>query len=172
MASVTGVTAARADEIADQLIIGATRSGTTLVFTKADGTTIQVQNAFAKIIDSYPVNSIYMSTSSSNPSTYMGGGTWVRWGKGRVPVSVDEADSDFNTVEKTGGVDAVTLTAAQTGIPIANMVQKYPGGNQYFNVSSDTDPNNRAILVGPAPASQAHTNLQPYITCYIWKRTA
>ena len=55
---------------------------------------------FAKTM--YPVGSIYMSTKSTNPSTYFGG-TWVAWGSGRVPVGINTSDSNFNTVEKTGG---------------------------------------------------------------------
>lgn len=50
----------------------------------------------------YPVGSIYMSVNATNPSELFGG-TWVAWGSGRVPVGVDTSDSDFSTIEKTGG---------------------------------------------------------------------
>ena len=50
----------------------------------------------------YPVGSIYMSVNATNPSELFGG-TWVAWGSGRVPVGVDTSDSDFLTIEKTGG---------------------------------------------------------------------
>ena len=50
----------------------------------------------------YPVGSIYMSVSPTNPSEYFGG-TWVAWGSGRVPVGLNTSDTNFNTVEKTGG---------------------------------------------------------------------
>ena len=48
----------------------------------------------------HPVGSIYMTMDSQNPSTLFGG-TWVRWGEGRVPVGVSANDSDFGTVEQT-----------------------------------------------------------------------
>lgn len=64
----------------------------------------------------YPVGSIYMSISPTNPGTLFGG-TWEAWGTGRVPVAVDANNSDFNTVEKTGGSSTVTLTSAQSGVP-------------------------------------------------------
>ncbi len=51
----------------------------------------------------YPVGHILMSSNSANPSTYLGFGTWVAWGSGRVPVGVNSSDTDFSTVEKTGG---------------------------------------------------------------------
>jgi hypothetical protein len=60
----------------------------------------------------YPVGSIYMSVKNTNPSTYFGG-TWVAWGTGRVPVGVNANDTNFATVEKTGGASTVTLTTAQ-----------------------------------------------------------
>ena len=58
----------------------------------------------------YPIGSIYMSTSNTNPGT-MFGGTWVAWGSGKVPVGVDADNGNFNTVEKTGGA----LTHTHTG---------------------------------------------------------
>lgn len=39
----------------------------------------------------------------------MSAGTWVAWGAGRVPVGVDTAQTEFNTVEKTGGEKTHTL---------------------------------------------------------------
>ena len=63
-------------------------------------------------LEVYPVGSIYMSTSGTNPSSFLGG-TWVAWGSGRVPVGVNTSDGNFNTVEKTGGSAIETLTTAQ-----------------------------------------------------------
>lgn len=59
----------------------------------------------------YPVGSLFISTTSTNPSTYLGG-TWERWGSGRVPVSVSDTDSDFSA-GKTGGEKTHTLTTAE-----------------------------------------------------------
>lgn len=53
-----------------------------------------------------------MSVKNTNPSAYFGG-TWVAWGTGRVPVGVNTNDTNFATVEKTGGTSTVTLTTAQ-----------------------------------------------------------
>ena len=40
----------------------------------------------------YPIGSVYISFSSTDPSTYFGG-TWERYGKGRTVVSLDENQS-------------------------------------------------------------------------------
>jgi microcystin-dependent protein len=58
----------------------------------------------------YPVGSIFMNTIATNPATIFGFGTWVAWGTGRVPVGVDTGQSEFNTVEKTGGSKTHTLS--------------------------------------------------------------
>jgi hypothetical protein len=56
----------------------------------------------------YPVGSIYMSTSSTNPQTIFGG-TWVAWGQGRVPVGVgtstdnEDISMSFNSANLYGG---------------------------------------------------------------------
>lgn len=60
----------------------------------------------------HPIGSIYMTTDSRHPATLFGG-TWVRWGEGRVPVGVSADDSDFNTVGKTGGEKEHQLTTSE-----------------------------------------------------------
>lgn len=78
----------------------------------------------------YPVGSIYMSVTDSTAAAVEArfGGTWVAFGSGKTLVGVDGNDTDFDTVEETGGSKnesytpagsntAVTLTAAQSGVP-------------------------------------------------------
>ena len=160
---------------------------------------------FAK--NMYPVGSIYMSVSATNPSTYFGG-TWVAWGSGRVPVGINTSDSNFNTVEKTGGASAVTLTASQipshTHTFTGSSTTTNSAGGHTHNIGRDTDGGSGSSRYtvhkagasgaqGTSPTSSAgahthtltpkgkngntggggsHTNLQPYIVCYMWKRTA
>lgn len=54
----------------------------------------------------YPIGSIYFSINSQNPSKWFGG-TWEAWGTGRVPVGIDTSQTEFNSVEKTGGSKAM-----------------------------------------------------------------
>ena len=60
----------------------------------------------------YPVGSIYMSVNNVNPGLLFGG-TWEAWGSGRVPVGVDANDTDFDTVEETGGEKTHALTVSE-----------------------------------------------------------
>lgn len=196
----------------------------------------------------YPVGSIYMSVNNINPSSIFGG-TWVAWGKGKVPVGVNTSDTDFSTVEKTGGAKSVTLTGAQSGLKkhshsftqptvpkhghsftqptISNksltgrIILRRVGTDSVAGTSSGVfsyqpkgyssemsnlgfvstmqksdainfDGSHNHTASGGAVADKAafattggavaehaaenatsaHTNLQPYITCYMWKRTA
>jgi len=63
----------------------------------------------------YPVGSIYMSINSTNPGTVLGVGTWVAFGEGKMLISLDSGDTDFDTSEETGG--AKTATIAQANLP-------------------------------------------------------
>jgi microcystin-dependent protein len=60
----------------------------------------------------FPVGSIRLTVSAADESAFLGG-TWTRWGTGRVPVGVDTSDANFNTAEKTGGASAHTLITAE-----------------------------------------------------------
>lgn len=125
----------------------------------------------------YPIGSIFLSTNSANPSTYLGG-TWAEFGKGKTLVGVDINQSEFNTVEKTGGAKTHTLTVNQ--IPSHNHSFDYSVWGQnsgYGQINpTSTENANKANIIGTTTNSigggQAHNNLQPYITCYMFKRTA
>ena len=149
-----------------------------------------------------PVGSIYMSTANVNPSTFITGTTWVAWGSGKVPVGVDTSDTSFDTVEKTGGEKTHTLTEsempkhAHTGTNVAlskynasglggiTQVEKLTLTADYTSVDGGEVSNYETAakqeplvtltdMYGiPKGGDEAHNNLQPYITCYMWKRTA
>lgn len=119
----------------------------------------------------YPVGSIHMSVNSANPSTYFGG-TWKSWGAGRVPVGVNTSDSSFSTVEKTGGAKTHTLTIDEMPAHTHKYTHISPfGPSSPANNSTSSTPYDGS-QTGSAGGSQPHNNLQPYITCYMWKRTA
>lgn len=126
----------------------------------------------------YHIGKIIMTTDNTNPSEYLGFGTWVLWGSGKVPVGVDTNDTDFNTVEKTGGEKKHKLTIkempkhrfgvgsrgstsgsalAAAGDAIGMEFLGYNTYGQYFTE-----------YLG---SNEEHNNVQPYITCYMWKRT-
>ena len=66
----------------------------------------------------FPVGAIYMSTTSANPSTFWTGTTWQAFATGKTIVGIDTSDTDFNSVNKTGGSKEVVLTVPN--LPIHN----------------------------------------------------
>lgn len=97
-----------------------TFTGTPAAPTAASGTntTQLATTAFvtAALQAVYPVGSIYVNaTSSSNPSTLLGFGTWEAFGAGRVLVGLNGSDSDFDTAEETGGAKTSTSSGTISG---------------------------------------------------------
>ena len=124
----------------------------------------------------FPVGTIIKTVRNVNPSTYLGG-TWVAWGTGRVPVGVDTSQTEFNAVEKTGGEKSVKLTVNE--IPPHNHKYTIPFevSGEFENVRDGAFYESGVYLENDetttsAGGGLAHNNLPPYITCYMWKRTA
>ena len=70
-----------------------------------------------KITSIYPVGSIYLSTTDTNPGTYLGG-TWESYGQGRTLVGAGEGTDTNGTrqsflAETTGGEYTHTLGIAE-----------------------------------------------------------
>ncbi len=130
----------------------------------------------------WPIGSIYTSVISTNPSELFGFGTWTAFGSGRCLVGVDAGQTEFDTVEETGGAKTHTLTTAQipshthtqdahthtlaltTGVGLGLAAG---GAATGADVTGSTVATNQNTGGG-----EAHNNLQPYIAVYFWKRTA
>ena len=160
----------------------------------------KISSAHTNILkDVYPVGSIYMSVNSTNPGNLFGG-TWEQWGSGRVPVGINANDANFDTVEKIGGNKALSkhshtgstntgqtsfmriVGPAASGTPISypgnhspgingstgyidvTDTTAFPAGNHFHSFTTGT--------TGTGTTNLETGNLQPYITCYMWKRTA
>lgn len=140
----------------------------------------------------YPVGSIYTNAASStNPGTLLGFGTWTAFGAGRVMVGFDAGNALFDTAEETGGsADAITVSHTHTAtVTDPGHKHTFPtrydftgGGNGFqspynglgTNVNSDTSTVTTGISVSNSTTGSSGTNAnyQPYITVYMWKRTA
>ena len=120
----------------------------------------------------YPINSIYISVSSTNPSTIFGG-TWEAFATGRTLVGVDANDTDFNASGKEGGSKTVTLTKDQMPAHTHTLKRSKTGGQTYTGAVFDSvDGPYEDVSTLSAGGGDAHDNMPPYITVYMWKRTA
>jgi hypothetical protein len=141
----------------------------------------------------YPVGSIYTNASvSTNPATLLGFGTWTAFAAGRVMVGFNASNALFDTAEETGGsADAITVshthtatstdsghTHEQDGNIGGNFQYSAGGGSPGIGIPSQTNVNvststaNITTTVDSTGSSGTNANYQPYITVYIWKRTA
>lgn len=129
----------------------------------------------------HPVGSIYMSATLSTAAQVEAaiGGTWVAWGAGRVPVGVDTADTDFDTAEETGGEKTHALTTQEMP-PHSHRTKSVDTGTGSQGKANGTyyqggwwgNYDDTTTTGGSSGSVVAHNNLQPYITCYMYKRTA
>lgn len=121
---------------------------------------------------SWPVGSVFISVVATNPNTLLGGGTWEAFGAGRVMVGIDAGQTEFDTVEEVGGAKTHTLTTSQ----MPSHTHTLAGGttaysSPYFPVMTGLTQNS-AKTTNATGGGGAHNNLQPYIVCHFWKRTA
>jgi len=112
----------------------------------------------------YPVGSLLTTTVATNPGTadyFFSGitfGTWEAFAAGKVMVGIDSTDTDFDTVEGTGGAKTHALVPDE--IPANDATLFVNSGLAQFD------------RLASSASSDPHNNLQPYIVTYIWKRTA
>jgi hypothetical protein len=149
-------------------------------------TTAFVQAALAAI---YPVGSIYTNaTVATNPGTLLGFGTWTAFGAGRVPVGFDSSNVLFDTAEETGGsADSITVSHTHTATVTdpghthtsnanVNNAQNLAGGpsTTLSRQTATIDPafTGISVAISTTGSSGTNANYQPYITVYMWKRTA
>jgi len=159
--------------------------------TTAIATTAFVQAAIASL---YPVGSIYTNASvSTNPATLLGFGTWTAFGAGRVMVGFDSGNALFDTAEETGGsADAITVSHTHTATTTSTdsghthgispsawttgggnvSGSAYSFGGQVSATQSSTANITSTTTVASTGSSGTNANYQPYITVYMWKRTA
>lgn len=139
----------------------------------------------------YPVGAIYMSVSSTNPSTLFGG-TWEQ-----IEDTFLLCAGDSHTAGTTGGSETHTLTTTETpahthgskSLTGSFRTLRWTGDNPSGIVSLGSAVTDRTASTGTyfggathnIDASHEHTsvgggashnNMPPYLTVYVWKRTA
>lgn len=169
------------------LLIGSVSDGQ---FLKRSGS--NVVGASGTSSEAFPVGSVFISVVSTNPNTLLGYGTWSAIGSGRVLVGLNAGDPDFDTLEETGGAKTVTLSVAQ--MPSHTHVQDAhshaqrrnnvtTGANSGWTTAFDTSSSSPVADVNTGTGSTtatnqstggdgSHPNVQPYLVCMFWKRTA
>ena len=116
-----------------------------------------------RMLQVYPVGSIYMSVNATDPSTFIGG-TWARI----EDVFLLSAGNTY-AAGSTGGEATHTLTVNE--IPSHNhpyyrytdSSKSGPGGDYSVNINYQSNPG----YTGYAGGGQAHNNMPPYLAVYV-----
>ncbi len=179
--------------VGGNLTVTGTATGVTATF--GDSTTKFATTAFvqAALAAAYPVGSIYINaTNNTNPGTLLGFGTWAAFGAGRVMVGFNGSDPLFDAAEETGGSKDATLVSHTHTATVSDpghahstalyyrphsasgAAQQYAQNTTGFGSQISTNSNTTGITVSNSTegSSGTNANLQPYITVYMWKRTA
>jgi hypothetical protein len=135
----------------------------------------------------HPIGSIYSSTSSTNPGTLFGFGTWVAYGAGRVLIGNGGGFTAGNT---GGSADAIVVSHTHTAtstvtdpghfhsVTATGPVNSYgpnSGGARYDSggvTGNKTTGITVATTNSTEGASGTNANLPPYVVVYMWNRTA
>ena len=120
----------------------------------------------------YPVGSIYTNMAvATNPATLLGVGTWVAYAEGRVLVG-KQSSGTFDTLNENLGSETTTLSVAQMPAHTHSFtyVNRGDAWGEGYAMSAVTGGSTRTT--SSQGSGSAHTNLQPSVTVYMWKRTA
>lgn len=140
----------------------------------------------------YPVGSIYISTSATNPATTFGFGTWASIGVGRTIVcagtgyaAAGTGGSTTTSYTPAGTVGNHTLTTSQIASHSHGVyrIRSAAGGSAEFTVSGASVSGAATIASNTAGGGGAHNHgftgtaanistMQPWFGAYIWRRTA
>jgi len=178
-------------------VVTATAGSTAVTATFGDNDTSIATTAFvqAALQALHPVGSVYINaTNATNPGTLLGFGTWTAFGAGRVPVGFDAGNTLFDTAEETGGsADAIVVSHTHTDSGHYHVTDGTDGSNTHavrlgydgpIDATSEySSPNDAGYVTGSRTgtstanisttgSSGTNANYQPYITVYMWKRTA
>lgn len=116
----------------------------------------------------YPIGSVVTLGVATNPAVIWGFGTWTAIA-GRVIVGIDAAQTEFDTLDETGGAKTVTLDVTQ--IPAHH--HTYGTANAFIQGGAGTGgTDNGQLNTSDTGGGQAHDNMPPYIVKYCWQRTA
>lgn len=164
----------------------------------------------------WPVNSVFIGYTSANPSTLLGGGTWVQISQGRMLMGQNPSDASCDTVGDTGGARTKLLAGSDTpdhnhysgtyAVGASGSGHDHPVTFEYLATTATSGSavrvtdiqdgsggtgTNATVRTGSGASTHIHDSLNgqsgavvgfsgqtavditnPFLTVYIWRRTA
>lgn len=163
-----------------------------LLLADSEGTSLENidMTTLKKLIlnTTYPVGSIYIGTTDTNPKNILGG-EWESYGEGRTLVGAGTGTDSNNesksfTANSTGGEYNHTLTTSEMpshthsftnggNALVLHSTSSSLYGSGFSNQSNGGwwyDANKTESTISSSGQSQSHNIIQPYIVTYMWKR--
>lgn len=153
---------------------------TNQLFFQTAGTNFVLDNV-------YPIGSIYMNVNSTNPGTLFGG-TWEQiqgkfllgmsssypagsqGGEASHTLTTEEMPSHGHNPANEAGYYGF-ITNSQKAFAVGDMGSQ-SGSGRYYPYASAAFDISRNTLTGTTGGGKSHNNMPPYLSIYIWKRTA
>ena len=153
---------------------------TNQLFFQTAGTNFVLDNV-------YPIGSIYMNVNSTNPGTLFGG-TWEQiqgkfllgmsssypagsqGGEASHTLTTEEMPSHGHNPANEAGYYGF-ITNSKKAFTIGDMGSQ-SGSGRYYPYASAAFDISRNTLTGTTGGGKSHNNMPPYLSIYIWKRTA
>lgn len=112
-------------------------------------------------LQAWPVGAVYISVTDTSPATLFGG-TWSAIATGRMLVGVDTGQTEFDTVEETGGSKTKTIAAANlpTHTHVAGTLATQTAGDHNHLIDRSTALG-AGGLVGRGTSTSAVKNTSP-----------
>jgi len=130
----------------------------------------------AAINTAYPIGAIFTTVTAYADSaavvTAIGGTTWVAFAAGKMLIGLDSGDTDFDTVEETGGAKTHTLSTAEMPAHTHTSTRMVDENDSNSGGDLHGSGNYEATVTGSTGGGAAHSIMNPYIAVYMWKRTA
>lgn len=127
------------------------------------------------VTDAWPIGSIYLSTTATNPATLLGFGTWAAIAAGRVLVGIDATQTEFDVLGETGGAKSRTLTMNE--LPAHTHTQQAQGsttaattGTHVMTTTATGGSLRNVEATASAGTGAAFSTLPPYLVISIWQR--
>lgn len=171
---------------ADDTVKGITRYATDLEAADGNLNTVAItpQGLWAaleqyRLLTEIAIGDLYLTTvQSRDPATFLGYGTWVRFGEGRVMLGFSTTDPTFDTALATGGSKTATIDRGYLpaeGININIPVRTGGGGTPTTTPALDrnqTDSGTATLTTENLGSGNPLPILNPYIVVCFWLRTA
>jgi hypothetical protein len=148
------------------------QSGIDAAQSSADGAQSTAESMLDRI---YPVGAVYISVASTSPATLFGG-TWTQ-----IKDTFLLGAGDTYSAGATGGEAAHTLTTEEmpnhnhksvSGYTNSALPDYFGGSTANFGIGNANTNSTTFLTSSTVGGGGAHNNMPPYLTVYMWQRTA